>query len=74
MVDLKLDEMYAAGALNTYIDELTEWIREKEASIAKRKDKAYLLPVIDHLEKHIEYVRSLLSEAENYRSKKKDEA
>jgi hypothetical protein len=70
MIDLELDRMYAEGALNTYIDELSEWIRHKEAAIAKDKHKAFLAPVIKNLEEHIDFARSLLSKAENFRAHK----
>ena len=70
MIDLELDRMYATGALNTYIAELSEWIAEKEAAIEKHKDKTYMLPVIESLQKHIDEARSLLGKAENYHAGK----
>lgn len=70
MVDLELDRMYAEGALNTYMAELSDWIAEKEAMIKKHKDKAYLAPVVESLQKHVDYARSLLSKAENYHASK----
>lgn len=70
MIDLELDRMYAEGALNTYMAELSEWITEKEASLHKHKDKAYLLPVVESLQKHVDFARELLSKAENFRAQK----
>jgi hypothetical protein len=66
VIDLKIDEMYTAGALNTFIDELSDWIREKEAAVEKHRQKTYLAPVLADLQKHIDETKALLVKAENY--------
>jgi hypothetical protein len=70
MVDLELDRMYAEGALNTYMAELSAWIAEKEASIQQNRHKTYLAPILASLQKHVDETRALLSKAENFRAQK----
>jgi hypothetical protein len=71
MIDLKIDEMYTAGALNTYIDELREWIREEEASIEKHKAKSMLGDILADSRKRLDDFKALLVRAEKYMAEKK---
>jgi hypothetical protein len=66
MIDLKIDEMYAAGALNSFIDDLREWIGQKEAAIEKRKHKSHMAPILADLQKHVDETKAVLVEAERY--------
>jgi hypothetical protein len=62
--------MYVAGALNTYIDDLRRWIKEKEASVEQHKGRSHLVPVLEDLRKHIDYTKSLLVKAETFLAEK----
>ena len=70
MIDLELDRMYAEGALNTFIDDLSAWIHEKEAALEQRREKPIWAPVVKSLQIHIDETKSLLSKAENFRAHK----
>jgi hypothetical protein len=71
MVDLKIDEMYASGALNTYIDELREWVRAEEASIEQHKTKSMLGDILADSRRRLDVFKALLVRAENYLAEKK---
>jgi hypothetical protein len=72
MIDLKIDEMYASGALNTYIDELRQWIREEEAAIEKHKfTKRMLGDLLADSGKRLDSLKEHLVKAETYLSEKK---
>ena len=71
MIDLKIDEMYATGALNTFIDELREWIYEEEASIEKHKNKSMLGDILADSRKRLDSLKAHLVKAENYMAEKK---
>jgi len=73
MIDLKIDEMYTAGALNTFIDDLREWIRQKEAAIDQRKQKSHWAPILEDLQKHVDETKSLLVKAERYLAEKESD-
>jgi predicted HD phosphohydrolase len=62
--------MYTAGALNTFIDDLSKWIHEKEAAIEKNRHNEFLAPVIADLQKHVEETRAALVKAERYLAEK----
>jgi hypothetical protein len=70
MIDLKIDEMYAAGALNTYIDELKAWIVEEEASIAKHQHRKMLADLLADSRKRLDDLKAILVKAESHRAEK----
>ena len=70
MIDLKIDEMYAAGALNTYIDELREWVREEEASIEKHRNKGMLGDILADSRRRLDDFKAILVRAEKYMAEK----
>jgi hypothetical protein len=70
MIDLKIDEMYTAGALNTYIDELRAWIGEEEASLARHRGKKMLADILAESQKRLDDFRAILIKAEKYVAEK----
>jgi hypothetical protein len=63
--------MYAAGALNTYIDELREWIREEEAALERHKQKSMLGDMLADSRKRLDDFKSILVKAESFAAEQK---